>query len=140
MKRALLVRLQALPDRTLGNLYVFNGLMKLGQFTTLELPWRENEKNRSCIPEGDYRLSLRGPTDRFKYTHLLVHDTAPREMVLVHRGNFPKNTTGCVLVGMGFGNADGDKIPDVLSSEAAMNLLVQMIPEEPIPLTVIDLA
>lgn len=140
MKRALLVRLHSLPDRTLGNLYIFNGLAKLGQFTTLELPWRDNEVKRSCIPEGDYRLSLRVATPKFPYPHLWVHDTEPRQAILMHRGNFPKDTEGCILVGMGFGSADGDGLPDVLASTVAMNQLVQLIPEEPIPFTVIDLA
>ena len=138
MKRVILLRLQGLPDRTLGALYVFNGVSRLGQFTTLEPPWLFNERGKSCIPPGAYVLSPRAPTDKVPYDHLIVGGTAPREAILMHRGNFPKNTEGCILPGMGFGAADSDGKPDVLQSTAAMNLLVQMI-DGSVPFDIVDL-
>lgn len=139
MKRAVLIRLQSLPDRMLGVLYVYSGILRLGQFVTLEPPWHDNEKGHSCIPTGDYTLSPRNPTPKVPYPHLILGGTGPREYILMHRGNVPANTEGCILPGMGFGSADGDKIPDVLQSTAAMNLLVQMI-DQTIGLRVVDLS
>jgi hypothetical protein len=137
-KRALLVRLQSLPDRMLGALYIFNGLFRLGQFTVLEPPWKNNRRGESCIPTGDYTLSPRAPTKKFNYPHLLLGGVPDRDFILAHRGNFPSDTEGCLLLGLSFGSADGDGLTDVLSSTSALNVIVQMIPD-PIPLKVVDL-
>ena len=117
MKRAVLIRLQGLPDRTLGALYIFEGITRLGQFAVLEPPWLDNKRGESCIPPGCYRLAPRAPTQKFNYPHLIINGTAPREAILMHHGNFPIDTEGCQLSGMSFGSADSDGKPDVLSSQ-----------------------
>lgn len=68
---------------------------------TLELPWRDNRTNVSCIPQGEYRVTKRpaSASAKYKYDHLQVQNVLNRDAILFHVGNYPKNTTGCILVG-----------------------------------------
>ena len=52
---------------------------------TIELPWRQNERKRSCIPEGRYRLRRRF-SPRFG-EHLAVQGVKGRTAILVHPAN-----------------------------------------------------
>ena len=51
----------------------------------IELPWRNNRRNVSCIPEGRYRLSLYA--SRKFGRCLLVHDVPGRSGILIHPAN-----------------------------------------------------
>lgn len=65
------------------------------QCYTIELPWQNNERNRSCIPEGRYRLEERC-SQRFG-DHLQVLDVPGRELILVHPANHAlKELRGCI--------------------------------------------
>lgn len=89
---------------------------------TLELPWRNNERGRSCIPEGTYDLRVRESE--------VVHRTTGGEFqegfeivgvpfrtwIMVHPGNWAKDTNGCILVGKQFWWSD--KGPMVKASRA----------------------
>jgi hypothetical protein len=61
---------------------------------TLELPWSFNERNVSCIPEGDYEFFKRG--DRWQ-----AEEVPGRSGIQIHVGNNLADTTGCILVGGG---------------------------------------
>ena len=124
MKRLLLMRLQRLDDRTLGRLIVFNGTEIEATFTTLELPWRNNEKGNSCILSGYYTIEPRR-SDRHGQ-HLIVNNTQPRELILLHVGNKPTDTNGCILVGTGYGDFDNDGRREITSSRSAMQKLTSL--------------
>ena len=64
---------------------------------TLELPFRGNEKEVSSIPAESYDIVRRG-SKRFG-EHFLVRDVPRRTDILIHAGNYPKDTHGCILVG-----------------------------------------
>jgi hypothetical protein len=94
------------PNSTLGRLYID------GDFAcyTLENPWLNNERRVSCIPAGEYELGLRkegGWHARaltkfergFHKGMLEVLDVPNRSYILIHWGNYPSNTQGCILVG-----------------------------------------
>jgi len=90
---------------------------------TLENPDLNNAKNISCIPAGEYTVRVRyaeesGSRD---YDHLIVEDVPNRTYILFHRGNKPKDTSGCILVGI------GRKQDFVSNSILAMNLLMKEI-------------
>lgn len=127
MKRLVLNRLQKLDDRTLGRLCVFNGLNLEATFATLELPFRNNEKSNSCILSAFYTVEPRR-SDKFG-DHLLVNGTAPREMILLHYGNYPKDSTGCILIGSDFGDLDQDHKLEITNSKRAMQKLVKLVTE-----------
>ena len=90
---------------------------------TLENPWINNERNISCIPEGEYPVRLRLPRESGTrdYLHLLVQEVPNRDWILFHRGNFPKDTSGCILVGL------GSQQDFVNNSTLAMDLLIKEI-------------
>ena len=90
---------------------------------TLELPYRDNQRSISCIPDGQYKVRLRTAKESAtrNYLHLLVEDVKDRKYILVHIGNFPKDTRGCILVGVG---REQDRVKN---STLAMDLLMKEI-------------
>ncbi len=87
---------------------------------TLELPWKDNKENISCIPEGTYKGKLvNSPKHGICYE---LQDVPDRTDVQIHIGNYPKDTLGCILVGTEFG---GDK--SISNSEKAFRLLMHRL-------------
>src|SRR5690606_8289840 len=62
---------------------------------TIELPWRNNRRMISCIPEGRYRLIRR---EHFKHGDQLAVSGVPgREAILIHPANFAlSELQGCI--------------------------------------------
>ena len=76
------------------------GVMRIDQrafAVTLELPWRDNEPERSCIPPGTYACQ-RVHSPRFGDT-FEVMAVPNRSHILFHKGNTTPDTKGCILVG-----------------------------------------
>ena len=71
------------------------------ELRTMELPWRENRRSVSCIPPGIYRAEPRAPSGKFNYQHFIHRSVPDRTYILVHVGNYPRDTYGCILVGRG---------------------------------------
>ena len=69
---------------------------------TLELPWRDNKRDVSCIPTGSY-LCQRTESRRFGDA-FLVRNVPERSHILFHKGNWIHETLGCILLGQRFGN------------------------------------
>ena len=90
---------------------------------TLENPWLDNQRNISCIPEGQYKVRLRLARESATrdYLHLLVQDVPNRKWILVHIGNYPSQTQGCILVG------NGREQDAVNNSRLAMDLVIKEI-------------
>ena len=92
----LIIRDEFTEKSTLGKLYLN------GEFYghTLELSWKDNEKRVSCIPKGVYEVKKRHTEEsKYKYEHLHILDVENRELILMHVGNYPKNSKGCILLG-----------------------------------------
>ena len=53
--------------------------------SSIELPWLDNRKLVSCIPEGRYELIIRF-SHRFQW-HLQLKDVKERGLVLIHPAN-----------------------------------------------------
>jgi len=65
-----------------------NGLLLLNGekvCSTIELPWKNNAPQVSCIPEGRYALQKR--YSRKFCWHLQVMDVPDRELILIHPAN-----------------------------------------------------
>ncbi len=86
-----------LPTSTLGDLYLDGEHFCY----TLERPSADlaDATEPFCIPEGQY-----GAIVAF-FPHMgedavLLSGTEPRTGIFIHVGNYPKNTEGCILVGL----------------------------------------
>ncbi|WP_445722790.1 DUF5675 family protein [Flavobacterium sp.] len=79
------------PDGTNGKLECEGKLIAY----TIELPWKNNEKRVSCIPEGRYFIRKRY-SDKFKW-HLEVMVVSNRSFILFHAANNAlKELNGCI--------------------------------------------
>jgi hypothetical protein len=97
-------------------------------FHTLELPWKNNERKVSCIPAGKYKVIKRNSP---KYgTHFHVQNVPGRDLILIHHGNYHTDILGCILVGKGLTDINGDGRKDVTQSKVAMSELIQLLPAE----------
>lgn len=84
---------------------------------SLELPWRSNQPNISCVPAGIYQAYVR--SDGALGWRLEMYHVPSRTNIQIHIGNYTSDITGCTLVGM---QADVDNCA-LYNSRDAMNLL-----------------
>ena len=117
MMRIRLVRIEG-QNGTNGQLYIN------GQFVcfTIELPWRDNQRNISCIPKGRYTLrDHRSPT--FGRVAYVIGTQPARDFVYFHAANNAlTELRGCIapvtaLTGEGRGT----------SSKAALNAFNSLV-------------
>ena len=109
-----------------------------GQFIckTIELPWKENQKGISCIPEGYYLLRKRY-SRKFQW-HIEVVAVKSRSSILLHpANNAAKELKGCIapvteLSGIGLGLRSRQAFSKVknlvynaLEQSAIVSLIVQ---------------
>ena len=83
---------------------------------TLELPWNGNIKGDSCIPTGTY-TAYRSWYHKHNMEVYELRDVPDRSEILIHIGNYLRDTHGCILLGMSY----DEKIPAVWSSRKAFN-------------------
>lgn len=96
---------------------------KVKPIYTLENPWKQNQENVSCIPEGRYQCEPFNGM-KFKGVYHLI-GVSERTNILIHCGNYEWDTNGCILVGRGVDT--GLHTPVLLHSQAAMNYLRELI-------------
>ena len=111
----LLLQRSYFKEGTNGTLFI-NG--KFSCFT-IELPWRDNKRNISCIPEGVYEIQPRF-SKKFQH-HLIVKDVKGRSYILFHPANDAnKELLGCIapvtyLKGIGKGTYSRNTMQKLLS-------------------------
>ena len=110
------IRIQRAHDdgtQTLGTLVVQRDGRAVAAFPCLELAWRGNENRVSCIPPGRYLVEKRRSRKFGLHLHVQDSDGSQvdgRAWILVHGGNRHDQILGCILPGMGFGDAGGAQI------------------------------
>jgi len=118
--------------QTTGCLYVFNEDRAVYNCKTIELPFLDNIKNESCIPEGRY--NVRKIVSQHYGKCFIVDDVPERDSILIHVGNYASgskvDTKGCILVGLRFADINQDGNLDVADSRKAMNLLLEVLPKK----------
>jgi hypothetical protein len=89
---------------------------------TLELPWRDNERGKSCIPAGTYEVIVH-KSPKFGQC-FWVRGVPGRLEILIHPANFTRQLRGCIAPGLDFDDIDNDGTIDVKSSRKAMDKLL----------------
>lgn len=134
MLKAFLNRIVQNDKQTLGHLTLWDGSEKLFDCVTLELAWKDNKRNVSCIPKGVYKVSPRH-SETYK-NHFILEDVPNRSTILIHQGNFYTNTEGCILVGSRFGQINNDSLLDITASRRTLSKLLAVTEERGFELTI----
>ena len=120
------------------------GILFTGGFNckVLELPWRDNQRNISCIPAGEYETIIRY-SQKFGtiYWVLKVED---RTYVYIHSGNWAgdinlglkSHTYGCLLLGKKFGYLMGQRA--VLNSRITVRQFMDHMNNKPFKLHIME--
>lgn len=108
MRKLTLKRIMSDKNGTFGRMTLPSGLT----LYTAELPWKDNRKEISAIPEGEYLIKDREATAKFSYPHYGVFELDGSEVrgrtaCLIHSGNhagdtelgLKSDTQGCILIG-----------------------------------------
>ena len=132
MINAKLIRYKRTSTETLGCL-VISGQV----FYILEPTWRNNEKNISCIPAGNYRVNFLERSGSGKYKPCFHVVNVPNRLgILIHNGNIYKHTKGCLIIGTREGVLANNLA--VLNSRYALRKLVTLVDKQNFNLEVID--
>jgi hypothetical protein len=118
------------PTQTLGKLKLIKNGSVIFTCRTLELPWKDNQRNISRIPEGIFKAQLHTSPKFGRCIWLNDDKLLPRTEILIHKGNFYKDTKGCILVGRRFTDINHDGFRDVTSSASTLDDLLDSIPQE----------
>jgi len=123
-----LTRLIDTGKETQGFLSVFNESQSL-TLHTLELPWKDNQPNVSCILSGVFAYEKWwSPT--FKTTVIRLLHVPNRTNVLIHPANFVRQLHGCIAPGLSMKDIDGDGKMDVVKSRQALYDLIAITKEK----------
>lgn len=125
-------RIESDKNQTLSRVDVVEGRKSIFQFFVLELPWKDNQRNISCIPAGDYWLVKRKANEngsRFNYPHFEVMNVPGRSGIKMHVANYVTQLKGCLAPGE-FAKYDlnGDGQVDVSNSTVTLEKLVDLLP------------
>ena len=116
-------------DATYSNGYVKDEGKSIFEFKILELPWKDNQRRISCIPEGDYIVHKEGPTAKRDYVYFRVQDVPGRDGILWHPGSYTRQILGCFLPGEQLIDMDKDGILDITATKKTLRTLTDLMPQ-----------
>lgn len=132
----LLERITDDKTQTIGKMHVLNIKdSKIFNCFTMELPWRHNQKRISRIPRGTYNV-VKHRSRRFGNCFWILQ-VPYRSEILIHSGNYNKDTLGCILPGETLKDINNDGIIDVASSGKTLKTLLEMMPSK-FQITIVD--
>ena len=134
MKKAYLNRVSETEEQTLGYFSLYDGLEKVFDSVTLELPWKANMRNISCVPKGVYKVVPRY-SPKYK-NHFILEDVRDRKYILIHSGNFNTDTRGCILLGNRFAQINADSLLDIAASRRTLDELLETCQGDGFELTI----
>lgn len=112
--------------QVLGNLLVIEGTDTLFQCKTLELPDLNNERRKSCIPEGIYTV-IKHTSPNFGPC-FWVQNVPNRDEILIHPANYKSDLLGCIGVGESHIDINGDGLKDIANSKKTLEKLLKVLP------------
>lgn len=136
MNHVILQRLESTDQGTFGKIKT-----EQAEFYTLELPWRNNESNISCIPAGIYRCHMT-MSAKMKKMLYLVDGTGKRTGIRIHSANlagsieagFHSQLNGCIAIGEKLGLMGKQKA--LLLSSSGVRKFTQDMDHKPFVLEV----
>lgn len=128
MRKVTLTRYETGPEGTYSNVVTDSGFQCYG----MELPWKDNKVDESCIPEGAYQCVV-GESPKFGKVYG-VQKVPGRSDVLFHPANWIRQLLGCIALGRAVGLVLG--IKGVMSSKDAIEGFMADLEGEPFTLTV----
>ncbi len=93
---------------------------------SLERGWRDNKRNESCVPAGEYPLVLEY-SPRFKKQLWELKNVPNRSETKFHSANYWKQLNGCIALGLKYADINADDYEDVVQSRVAMNLFHEVL-------------
>lgn len=97
------------------------------KYYTIERPWLNNIKNKSCIPLGMYQCERTmyyggdGVGGKQDYDSFQVLDVKNRTNIKFHKANYVKDVVGCI----GIGSSCCTLTPAIYNSKKAYNSFMQ---------------
>lgn len=104
-------------------------------YFTLELAWKDNRENISCIPAGTYECTMVHSPHFDKKTYLLS-GVKDRSSIRIHSANFPHQLKGCIALGEKLGVLNNERA--VLNSKQAVSDLEKYLEGKPFTLEIKD--
>ena len=121
MSDAQLIRDQSDDTGTFGRLVYDSSVVAY----TLELPWKDDQTDVSCIPLGEYQVI---PHNSVEHPDVWEITNVPnRSGILIHNANFISEVRGCIAVGESQLMLNGKKM--VTHSVDTLNKLRGILPQ-----------
>lgn len=117
---------------TLGTLVATNNGV-IFSCETLELPWKDNQHDISCIPKGTYQVSVQAFHETSRYE---LSGTAPRTAIYIHEGNYYHDSLGCILLGIKPSDINADGQIDVTNSVNTVQAFMKFMNNAPFTLVI----
>ncbi len=115
---------------TLSNISLVEFNAILFSCVGIELPWKNNEHNISCIRTGIFDCIKVPATANIPYEHILILNVPGRDGCCIHKVNFVSQLRGCIGVGDKHVDINGDNQLDVTNSSNTYNVLMRLLPKE----------
>lgn len=136
--------LQRISDTGKETLGVFSFIKSDGQLwigKSLELPWKQNLPEVSCIPQGTYsvvytrsnRLSRLTGKDYFTYEVLNVPQ---RTGIRLHSANYFAQLHGCIAIGNAYKDLNADGQMDIIHSGITVKWMCDLMNYQPFTLEI----
>lgn len=95
---------------------------------SVELPWKQNAPNVSCIPAGEY-VCKKSFYNKGNYEVYELQNVPNRTDILIHAGNSILDIRGCILIGCGWGRLGQN--PAVINSRDTLKSFMYLMKDEP---------
>lgn len=102
---------------------------------TLELPWKDNQRNISCIPYGTYPLKVHF-SPKFKRKVIRLLDVPDRDYIYFHAANYISQLKGCIGVGLDIELPTGLLFSARKAEQQLFSFVANLLRSKPVILTI----
>ncbi len=119
---------------TLGVLTASNNGAKFS-CKTLELAWKDNQHDISCIPKGQYQVKYTFSFGLLGWTYE-IQNVPNRAGIRIHSANYYSQLKGCIALGNSVVDLNGDGELDVANSKLTIKAFEDFMGRKPFTLTI----